>query len=311
MKTIKRALSVIIMLAVLAPACACAEGGRGILYRVTGGKNDMYLLGSIHIGSEAMYPMSGAITDALDNADVLVMECDTESGAVVGRMMSMMSYPVGETLKDNISPELWELLSEAAKLTDYPAEMLNAFRPWAVTSMLAVESTAAEMGVDDVTEAMSWGVESRLAQMAADKPREYLETAEAQLAVMDGFSPELQEYMLYSTCMSILHPGEYVQAGDEGLKSWPEWWSRGEADMFADSYLVGFEQDPYPELMAEYHSELITKRNAVMANGLRDMLEGAEQKSYFAVVGLLHLVLPDDSVVSLLTDMGYTVERVM
>ena len=39
--------------------CAQAEsmeGSRGVLYKVSGTKGSLYLLGSIHVGSEGMYP---------------------------------------------------------------------------------------------------------------------------------------------------------------------------------------------------------------------------------------------------------------
>ena len=52
------------------------EGSAGILYRVTGGKSELYLLGSIHVGSEDMYPMGQSILDALADlgADFLMQE---------------------------------------------------------------------------------------------------------------------------------------------------------------------------------------------------------------------------------------------
>lgn len=102
---------------------------KGILYRVTGGNSEMFLLGSIHVGSEEMYPMNRRITDALAAADTMVFECDTESPDVVRKMASMMSYPKGETLREHISAECYALLEQAAGKTGYPIGMLNALRP--------------------------------------------------------------------------------------------------------------------------------------------------------------------------------------
>ena len=66
------------------------EPGHGIFYRVSGGKNEMFLLGSIHVGSRDMYPMSSFVQQALRRADVLVFECDTasqEARAETARLM--------------------------------------------------------------------------------------------------------------------------------------------------------------------------------------------------------------------------------
>ena len=311
MKKLTKVFCALLCALLLPVFSACAEGGAGICYRVTGGQNELFLLGTIHIGSEKMYPMGEHILSALQSADTLVMECDTESGAVLAQTTSMMSYPVGDTLDKHVSPETYAKLGEVCEKLGYSINMMNALRPWAVVSMLSLETTAAEMGADDIMQAIGLGVETQIGALAGDKPRAYLETAVEQLKVMDGFSPELQEYMLASTLEVILDPQESVQPMDADLSLWPEWWANGEADKFADSYLAGMKADPKPELMDEYHQGLVTNRNKTMADGLRALLESPDGLSCFAMVGLLHLVLPDDSVIDLLTDMGYTVERVM
>ena len=61
--------------------------------------------------------------------------------------------------------------------------------------------------------------------------------------------------------------------------------------------------------MSEYHSALVTNRNRAMADRLCTMLEGDEPHSYFVPVGLMHLVLPEDSILTLLRQSGYTVEQ--
>ena len=72
------ALALTLLLPLGAGGCAPQrEGSAGLLYRVTGGKSELYLLGSIHVGSEEMYPMGQHILDALEAADVLAFECDT------------------------------------------------------------------------------------------------------------------------------------------------------------------------------------------------------------------------------------------
>ena len=63
-------LALTAVLALSAGGCAPRrEGSVGILYRVTGGKNSLVLLGSIHVGSEEMYPMGSHILDALEEGE--------------------------------------------------------------------------------------------------------------------------------------------------------------------------------------------------------------------------------------------------
>ena len=63
--------------------------------------------------------------------------------------------------------------------------------------------------------------------------------------------------------------------------------------------------------MAEYYDAVLTQRNLRMAQRLCQWLEDGEGHSYFVVVGLLHLVLEEDSVLKHLEDSGYTVTRVV
>ena len=61
--------------------------------------------------------------------------------------------------------------------------------------------------------------------------------------------------------------------------------------------------------MEEYHQALVTGRNRHMAQELVRMLEEDGSHSFFVTIGLMHLVLPQDSVLFELEQMGYTVER--
>lgn len=313
----KKAAAAAVVLALAAALAAMprqeAEGeSLGVCYRVTGGKNQMFLLGSIHIGNEGMYPFGEAITQAMAAADTLVFECDTESPEAVAQTAALMRSPDGKTLEEQVSPECYELTRQAAEKAGYPASSLNLLRPWAAASLLSRNETAAELGMEDASSAIALGVENQIRALASggDKQVLYLETAYEQLSAINGFSPALQEYMLASTCRAIVEPGT-AGGMDQGIAQWPEWWRNGDADAFAQAYADGMAGDPEPELMAEYHSALVTRRNAGMAERLRGMLDQDERHSYFVTVGLLHLVLPGDSVLAELEGMGYTVERVV
>lgn len=62
-------------------------------------KSDLYLLGSIHVGSEDMYPMGQHILDAMEAADVLAFECDTASAQAQAAYQELMRCPEGDTLE--------------------------------------------------------------------------------------------------------------------------------------------------------------------------------------------------------------------
>ena len=122
----------LLMAGVLAAAVAVhqltREPGHGIFYRVSGGKNEMVLLGSIHVGSRDMYPMSDAIRQALKQADVLVFECDTGSQEAVAATAEMMKSEA--PLSSAVSAQCYEKLAKAAEELGYDMNSFEYMKPW-------------------------------------------------------------------------------------------------------------------------------------------------------------------------------------
>lgn len=285
---------------------ACTETGepcRGILYRVTGGKNEMMILGSIHVGNERMAHFGGTLQQALKEADCFVFECDTagqEAQIVIAEMMA-----AEQPLDGLLTAETYALLEQTAQKCGIAMDRLNALRPWAVTSALSSQAAAAELGTRNARSALRQGVEERVQKYVGEKQVYYLETAREQLEVLDGFSPALQDAMVRSICRQILNSEE---AGST-LSQWPDWWAEGETEPFIQAYEA---ENDFADsaLTEEYRQGLITLRNRRMAEGLRALLEQGEGEKIFATVGLLHLVLPEDSVLREMEAMGYQVEQV-
>lgn len=285
-----------------------AEGSRGVLYRVTDGKNEMYLLGSIHVGSSAMYPFGGEIRQAMAKSDTFVYECDTAATDAVADMRQRMALGEGETLSGLLGETLYTELTQVCDKLDIDMAAINMLKPWAVVNTLAVYTTSAEMGADDVNKALAFGVEKQV-QVYAEanhKQTAYLETLTEQVGVLEGFSDALQQYLLQGVCDVILNP-DSAKGMDTTIAQWPDWWRTGNVEAFANAYLSTYLEPGHEAVCAEYHSKLVTQRNARMAEGLVKLLESGD--TCFVTVGLLHLALPEDSIVKLLRDKGYKVEQ--
>ena len=305
----KKGLLYVAIITLLCFSFRAEADSKGIFYRVHGGKNEMTLLGSIHIGAKEMYPMGAGIRQALENADTLVFECDTEAADALDVTKEMMFYPAGDTLDQHISSETTQNLKQLADRLGYPYGFLNTMKPWAIVSLLSTQSTAAEMGSEDVTEALELGVETQVKKTAGIREMRYLESVKEQLDIMNSFSEELQEYMLQTSCTTILHPDE-ISGIDATLNMWPLWWANGDAEAFSTAYADSMADDMRPMLMLEYHQGLITERNERMIQTLCSMLEEPGDHSFFVTIGLLHLVLPQDSVIAGLESWGYQVEKI-
>ena len=286
-----------------------AEGSRGILYHVTGGQSDMYLLGSIHVGSRAMYPFGSDIEQAMAAADTFVYECDTTSADAVAQAQARMKLGDGLTLQGEIGPALYAQLAQVCQTTGLSIQTLEALKPWAVINTLAVYTTAAEMGSTNASDALALGVERQVQAYAArhTKQTAYLETLTQQMDALEGFSPELQTYLLANECDVILNP-QSVKGMDATISLWPEWWRTGDAQSFADHYLSTYLEPGHEDVCREYHEVLVSSRNVRLADALDGLLHTGG--TYFVTVGLLHLTLPEDSIVVQLQQKGYTVLQV-
>ncbi len=306
-----RVLAALLAVWLMIPAASAEEGSRGVLYRAAKGAQTAYLLGSIHIGSEGMYPFGAEIAAAMEAADAFVFECDTADASAQARLSALLPLPANETLADHIGEELFARVSAAYRALGLSTAALANTRPWAVVSTLATYSTAAEMGMDNIARATELGVETQVrAYLAgAGKPALYLETIEEQIGVMDGFSDALQRYLLMGECDLLDHP-DAARGMDATVASWPEWWRAGDTSAFVNAYLSGYPDAEYIAESTEYHQSLVVARNRLMADRLRAMLEAEPERTLFATVGLLHLVLPEESLVTMLRERGYTVERI-
>jgi len=273
----------------------------------------MYLLGSIHIGNEDMHPFGEAIRQGMGEADTFVFECDTTSWEAAATAMSAMALPEGDMLYDFISPECYALLEEVCRLKGYPVSQMNRLRPWAAMATLSMEATAAEMGVENARKATELGVESNVMDFAGKQRKRivYLETTQEQLDTLNRLSLPLQEYLLREQLKIILDPS--VAKGLEAeIGQWPIFWKSGDAQAFADSYQQGYQDIIAEDELAwadEYHAALATRRNILMADRLDAMMREGGPHAYFVTIGLLHIVLPEDSVLKHMENRGYQVER--
>lgn len=307
-KLLITAVAVLVVAAtVLMLSATRREGSKGILYRVSNDHATAYLLGSIHIGTAAMHPFGEAIADAMASCDTFVFESDTVSAQSLQTLQNRQTLPQDQTLRSRLGDALTDDVTAAYKALGLSTASLSTRQPWAVINTLAVYSSAAEMGVSNVRKAIDLGVETAVQEYAEKHGKQYayLETIDEIADTMESFSDALTRYLLQDEIDVILN--RKTAASAQTVNQWPTWWRDGDAEAFRDFYRTSLEEAD-EQLYLEYQDKLITKRNQLMAGRLDALLQ--KGGTYFVTVGLLHLVPDDDSLLSLLCDMGYIVERI-
>ena len=295
------------------------EDSKGFFWEIQGVSNTVYLLGSIHLGDNAIYPFSDKIMSAFDRSANLVVEVDvaafSEEDMAYIQAIQLVDYENGETIADYLSEDTFELYSILIEALELPQEFYY-LKPWAATLGL----TTLFMSAGDVEDSAAIGVDMLLLTKAYGMGKNILEleSTKDQLDMFDSFSRELQEQQLMAVLLSVLgEPGESAEADEPdsaelqaamelllaGIKA-------GDDDVFGAIMAESRAIDAGDPLAVEYDTAMWTQRNAVMAEGIAGFLNSeTDDGDYFVVVGAGHM-FGADSVIVLLTDMGYDVVRV-
>lgn len=271
-----------------------------LLYRVTDeAGHTLYLLGTIHVGEESMYPLGDAVERAYEEAETLAVEMDLvafqqDVKAMMTYSVALMYGPAGSAEK-HLSPETYALGLE--KLGQ-PEAVLKRMRPAAWLS-LAEEMAYAQMGATS-----DWGVDTVLLTRAHQegKPIEELEGLDAQLETLLSLPDALVDFQLQQMLL-------YPEAQALSMRLLSTAWRQGNEEIL--SLLLSQEGAGVPlELRDEYAAyaeSLYHSRDAAFEEKAVAYLESG--KTVLFAVGAAHIV-GDGALADRLDQAGYTVEEI-
>jgi uncharacterized protein YbaP (TraB family) len=274
---------------VLAPLLAGASSTPAA-WRVEGPAGTAYLLGSLHYGTEELYPLPSAVEDAFRNSDALVVEVnilDLDPVRAARTMAQHGFYQDGSTVEQNISPSTWREVRQLIRDYGLPLEIYQIQKPW----LLAVGLSTLELGKLGYREDL--GIDQHFLRRAQGaKPIVELETLDSQIGIFDQLSAGEQEQLLVQTLDELGDSGEYFGGLFDA-------WKRGDADAIEEIISATQGQTAAGDRL---YYRLFTKRNKEMASKIGGMLD--DNKTYFVVLGAGHLV-GDGGIVELLRGKGF------
>lgn len=298
MKRLLLALLVLSGAAGLRPPVAVAQpaappvASTPALWSVSDDDSTVYLLGSVHVLTEAAYPLSAAVEAAYADAEVVAFELDVDAARLAvadpSAVMARGLYTDGTTLADHLAPDLYEDVGAAAATFGLPPGVVDAMRPWFLSLMfsgLAAERAGltAEHGLDHHFFDRA-GVDA--------KERAALETLDLQTDLFAGLPPEAQAAMLRQALEDLAD----AEAGFGRLQAA---WRAGDTD--------ALEAELGDGLTPELEARLLTDRNRAWLPQIEALLARTDEDA-LVVVGVGHLV-GAGSVVALLEADGYPVVR--
>ena len=252
----------------------------------------LFIGGTIHLLSEADYPLPDEFSQAYARADRLVFETDiaaTQTPAFQQQMLQSLMYTDGRTLRSVLSATTYAELEKYCQSRGMPMLMLDGMRPQLVTvtlSMLELQRLGiTSPGVDEYF----------YSQAQADhKPVQGLETAEQQLRFLAEMGQGREDELV----LSSLREMEEMPALLEQMR---RAWRSGDEQQFAQAAVDSMRTD-YP---AVYQSMLVARNNAWLPV-IEQMLSTPEIE--YVLVGAAHLV-GRDGVLLQLRQRGYEVRH--
>jgi uncharacterized protein YbaP (TraB family) len=122
---------------------AAGDGAqKHFLWKVTGPKGVVYLLGTIHVGKADFYPLPPIIEESFKKADALIEEVDLSEPAEAARIERGFtkdgSYPDGDTITNHLSEVTRSHLAAYLKSSKsaFSEETVAHMRPWRIAELV-------------------------------------------------------------------------------------------------------------------------------------------------------------------------------
>ncbi|HEY2494030.1 MAG TPA: TraB/GumN family protein [Paenibacillus sp.] len=274
------------------------SGAEGLMWKVTNGKNTLYLLGSVHLGITDMYPMHKSIREAFHASDDLWVEVDIVNGDM-GYFTEKMAYSDGTTLKDHVSVGTYEKLQKVLTKLELPVDIFDTFKPFAVSNNLSMFGYLDNPAESEIATATGIDGYFLAKAMLTGKPIYELEGIKLQADLFANVNAEQQEKELNVMLDDVLSE----TGGKEAAKSLKEMqlaWVDGDLEGMTKTLSTGLAE-------GEANQRLIGERDKNMAGKLAELLEREGENTSFVVVGSAHYAMKG-MVVDLLKEKGYNVQ---
>lgn len=286
-------------------------GSKGLLWKATNGDNTLYLLGTIHLDRDNVYPLHKSLRNAILASEEVIFELDLNDQEGIALLQSMQTYSDGTTLADHVSAELYQRVQTAAAALGLDAGALDLYKPWALATTFSTLSMQ-----DETTGANAMAIDSYVNAAAVNSGKAIgaVETYAFQGGIFDGLSPEYQESYLDSALAGFeatlsgttsSEMEEALQQQEEMLSGMFAAWKDRDPEAFTKVY----DKEAIINSTDELNSKLFTERDPGMIQAAAEYLETEGSHTYFMAVGAGHMVDPG-GIVSGLRELGYTVELV-
>ena len=267
---------------------------KNFLWKVDSDNNIVYILGSIHVAREDLYPLNKQIEDAFKDSDTLVVEVnlsDIDPEIIQEKFIARGFYLDESTLKEHISAETFKQAQKKLEDLGRDINSMNKYKPWFLAfTLVTFELTKLGFDADKGVDQYFLG-KAKEAKNILD-----FESIDYQLNLFNNLNDEQQELFLIST---LVEADILEQEMEQLVKAW----KIGDVDSVSDILQQGLKE--HPELEPIYE-KIFYERNNNMALRIEELLRSSY--NYFVIVGAGHLV-GQKGIIQLLDKKGYSISQ--
>lgn len=273
-------------------AAAPATMIKPALWSVKDEDTTIYLLGTVHVLKPGLSWFDGAVRQAFDKSDELMLELvlPEDQAEAAAATIPLATSKDGKTLSSKLDPEALKAYQAAMTSLGAPANAFDAFKPWFAAVTLSVLPLT-KMGYQP-----DEGAEKQLTAAAkvANKPVSGLETLTEQLGFFNDL-PEPQQIAFLNTVVRD------IDKLGPALDRMVALWGKGDPDKLAVEMNESMAATP------ELADTLLYDRNARWAEKIEARM--AQPGTVFIAVGAGHLA-GTKSVQDYLAERGLKAKRV-
>ena len=209
------------------------SNAKSFIWEVSSEKTTVYILGSVHVAKQNLYPLSNSIEKAFADSSKLVLEINpltVDNSKIREMIIKDGLYPDGDSIKNHIKPELSEMLNNYLKQENMTIGMVQNMKP----GLLAITLSMYQMTSLGYTE--EYGIDNYFVRKSeGSKDILELETIEDQVSLLLNMPDEA--LFLEYTLMEMQNIQSYMDQIYEN-------WKTGDSKGMYEFVLKPYEQDP-------------------------------------------------------------------
>ena len=267
---------------------------KSLLWKISGdGLKDSYLYGTIHIINDEDFFYPKGTMAALDKVNKVVFEIDMAEMSDMSNAMAMMQKAFmsdGKTLKDVMSAEDYDLVSNHFQKMGLPIFLLQRIKPMFLTIFASGDISPGDLQSGKIKSyEMEFAKEAEKRNLSTGG----LETIDFQISIFDEIPEKDQAAMLVESIKS-------ADTGSDQMKEMVDIYKK--QDISAMQEMMKGD-----ETIKEYEDILLVKRNLNWIPQIKEMMK---ENSVFFAVGAGHLG-GEKGVIKLLKNEGLKVTPLM